>query len=64
MKGIVNWYIDRKKQDNIKGKDGTKLMVFEKDIPLLTILNAGDSVEYGIKKTTEGIGAIKIEKIP
>jgi len=64
MKGIVNWYSDRKKQGYIEGKDGKNVMVYEKDIPFLTLLHAGDPVEYGIKKTTEGIRAIKIKKMP
>ena len=63
MRGIVNWYSDRKKQGFIEGADGTNLMVYEKDIPFLTILHAGDTVEYSIKKTTNGIRAIKIKKV-
>jgi cold shock CspA family protein len=64
MKGIVSWYSDRKKQGFIEGTDGANIMVYEKDIPFLTILHAGDPVEYSIKKTPTGERAIKIKKVP
>lgn len=64
MKGIVNWYSDRKKQGFIEGEDGIGIMVYEKDIPFLTILHQGDPVEYSIKITSDGLKAIKIKKIP
>ena len=64
MKGIVNWYSDKKKQGFIEGSDGKNLMIYEKDIPFLTILHAGDPVEYSIKKTKEGIKAVEIKKVP
>ena len=63
MRGIVNWYNDRKKCGLIEGQDGKNVMVYEKDIPFLTLLHAGDSVEYLIEKTTNGIKAIKIKVI-
>ena len=63
MKGIVNWYSDKKKQGLIEGQDGKNVMVYEKDIPFLTLLHAGDPVEYIIEKTTNGIKAIEIKKI-
>lgn len=63
MKGIVNWYSDRKKCGLIEGLDGGNVMVYEKDIPFLTILHAGDFVEYIVKKTVDGIKANKIKKI-
>lgn len=62
MKGIVNWYSDRKKQGLIEGKDGKNVMVYEKDIPFLTLLHAGDRVEYLVEKTKNGIKAIKIKR--
>jgi len=63
MKGIVNWYSDREKKGFIEGQNGENVMVYEKDIPFLTILHAGDNVEYSIKKTVEGLKAIRIKKI-
>ena len=63
MKGIVNWYSDKEKQGLIEGQNGENVMVYEKDIPFLTLLHAGDSVEYLVKKTTDGIKAIKIREI-
>ena len=61
MKGIVNWYSDRKKCGLIEGENGKNIMVYEKDIPFLTILHAGDCVEYNIKNTQKGLKAIKIK---
>jgi len=63
MKGIVNWYSDRKKCGLIEGDDGKSVMVYERDIPFLTLLHAGDPVEYIMKKTIDGIKAINIKEI-
>jgi len=63
MKGIVNWYSDRKKKGLIEGQDGETVMVYEKDIPFLTLLHAGDLVEYIVKKSVNEIKAINIKKI-
>jgi cold shock CspA family protein len=64
MKGIVNWYSDRKKLGLIEGTDGKNIMVYEKDLPFLTILHAGDHVEYTIEETSIGLKAINIKEIP
>ena len=63
MKGIVNWYSDKEKQGLIEGQNGENVMVYEKDIPFLTLLHADDPVEYVIEKTVNGIKAIKIKEI-
>jgi cold shock CspA family protein len=63
MKGIVNWYSDRMKRGLIEGQNGENVMVYEKDIPFLTILHAGDPVEYIVEKTANEIKAIKIKEI-
>jgi len=63
MKGIVNWYIDRMKRGLIEGQNGENVMVYEKDIPFLTLIHTGDPVEYALEKTDNGIKAIKINKI-
>jgi len=63
MKGIVNWYSDRMKRGLIEGENDENVMVYEKDIPFLTLLHAGDPVEYDLEKTDNGIKAIKINKI-
>ncbi len=62
MKGIVNWYSDRKKCGLIEGNDGENIMIYEKDIPYLTLLHAGDSIEYKVEKTIKGLRAIKIKQ--
>jgi cold shock CspA family protein len=63
MKGIVNWYSDKEKQGLIEGQNGENVMIYEKDIPFLTILHAGDTVEYISEKTSEGLKATKIKEI-
>ena len=63
MKGIVNWYSDKKKQGLIEGENGENVMVYEKDIPFLTLLHAGEPVEYVLEKTSNGTKATKIRKI-
>jgi cold shock CspA family protein len=63
MKGIANWYSDIKKKGLIEEQNGENVMVYEKDIPFLTILHAGDHVRYTIKKTIKGLKATKIKVI-
>ena len=63
MKGVVNWYSDKTKSGLIEGQNGENVMVYEKDLPFLTILHAGDPIEYSIEKTDNGIKAIKIKEI-
>ena len=63
MKGIVNWYSDKKKQGLIEGKDGKNVMVYDKDIPFLTLLHACDYVKYLVEKTENGLKAIQIKEI-
>jgi cold shock CspA family protein len=63
MKGIVNWYSDKKKQGLIEGQNGENVMVYEKDIPFLILLHAGDHVEYLLEKTMNGIKAINIKEV-
>ncbi len=38
-------------------------MIYEKDIPFLTILHAGDIVEYISEKTSQEFKATKIKEI-
>jgi hypothetical protein len=47
----------------VKGQDGKNVMVYEKDIPFLTLLHAGDPVDYLVKKTMNGIKAINIKEV-
>ena len=63
MIGTVNWYSDKKKQGLIEGNNGENVMVYEKDIPFLTLLHSGDPVEYIVEKTSEGLKATKIKEI-
>lgn len=63
MKGIVNWYSDTKKHGLIEGKDGKDIIIYEKDIPFLTILHAGDHVDYSVIKTINGYKVRDIKQV-
>lgn len=63
MKGIVNWYSDTKKHGLIEGINGKDIFIYENDLPFLTILHAGDHVEYSIAKTNNGFKATKLRQI-
>lgn len=63
MKGFVNWYSDTKGHGLIEGEDGKDIMVYEKDLPFLTILHAGDCVEYSIARTIDGTKATRLKQI-
>ena len=63
MKGIVNWYCDKKQQGLIESKNGKDIMVYEKDLPFLTILHSGDHVIFSIVKTINGHKATCIKLI-
>ena len=62
-RGIVNFYGDKKKQGLIEGRNSENVMVYDKDISFLTLLHAGDPVEYIIEKTANEIKVIKIKEI-
>ena len=63
MKGVVNWYSDKKKQGLIEGQNGKNVMIYEKDIPFLTLLHAGDPVDYIVERTSNGPKAKKIREL-
>ena len=63
MKGIVNWYCDKKQHGLIEVKDGKDVMVYEKDLPFPTILHAGDHVIFSIVKTIDGYKAKCVKQI-
>jgi cold shock CspA family protein len=51
MKGIINWYSDKKGYGVIEGKDGRDAIIYERDIPFLLLLPPGDTVENQGNKT-------------
>ena len=63
MRGIVNWYNEGKVIGLIEGSDGKDLVVYRKDIPFLTLLHAGDNVEYTVEKTGDESKARNIKEI-
>lgn len=63
MRGIVNWYSEKKGIGLIEGNDGKDVNVYKKDIPFLTLLHAGDNVEYTVEKTSGEFKARNIKEI-
>ena len=63
MRGIVNWYSERKGIGLIEGNDGKDVVVYKKDIPFLTLLHAADNVEYTVEKTCDEFKAKNIKRI-
>jgi hypothetical protein len=63
MNGTVYWYSHRMKYGLIEGPERNNVMIYEKDIPFLTLLHAGDHGDYILEKRGDGFKAIKIKKI-
>jgi len=63
MKGIVNWYNEAQGKGLICGSDGTDLFVYRSSLDFLTLLHAGDEVEYDVRKTGSALQAINLKTI-
>ena len=63
MKGIVNWYNEQKGLGFVCGEDGNDVFVYRKSIDFLTLLNAGDAVEYDVKNAEQGFNAFNVKKL-
>lgn len=63
MKGTVISYDYKNGYGIILGEDKKEVFVYEKDLDFLTLLDAGDEVEYQIKKTVKGHKAVKVKII-
>ncbi len=63
MKGIVNWYKEKDGYGFITGEDGKDVFVYKKALHFLTLLNAGDMVEYQIQPSNQGSEAVNLKKM-
>jgi len=63
MKGIVNWYNEQKGYGFVSGEDGSDVFVYRKAIDFLTLLNAGDTVEYDVRNAEQGFNAFNVKKL-
>lgn len=63
MKGTVNWYNESQGKGFICGSDGIDLFVYRSSLDFLTLLHAGDDVEYDIRKTGTDLQAVNIKTI-
>jgi len=60
MKGTVNWYNEAQGKGFICGSDGADLFVYQSSLDFLTLLHAGDEVEYDVRKTDKDIRAVNL----
>lgn len=51
------------KEGLICGSDGTDLFVYQSSIDFLTLLHAGDEVEYDVWRTGNGVQAVDLKTI-
>jgi CspA family cold shock protein len=62
MKGKIKWYNERKGYGFIEGEDSKEIFVHRSAIPMGTVLNEDDQVEYEIEETNRGLQAINVKK--
>lgn len=63
MKATVKSYDYKKRYGIILGEDKKEVYVYQKDLDFLTLLDAGDVVEYQIKQTVKGPKAVNVKII-
>ncbi len=63
MKGKVKWFNPRKGYGFIISEDGKEVFVHQTEIPVGTILNEENPVEYEVKKTEKGLEATQLKKL-
>lgn len=61
MKGTVQYWNEQKGYGLIQSEDGRDVLVYKKDLDFLTLLDAGDEVDYEIQQTRQGPRAIHVE---
>jgi|APFre7841882654_1041346.scaffolds.fasta_scaffold08259_2 CspA family cold shock protein len=60
MKGTVNWYNEIQGKGFICGVDGKDLFVYRSSLDFLTLLHAGDEVDYEVRESGDGPQAVNI----
>jgi len=63
MKGTVKWYNFRKGYGFIQGEDDKEVFVHRTALPLGTIIDENDNVEYEIEETDRGLSAKNVKKL-
>ncbi|MBN2603656.1 MAG: cold shock domain-containing protein [Candidatus Thermoplasmatota archaeon] len=63
MKGTIVSYDYKKEFGIILGEDKKEVFVYQKDLDFLTLLDAGDKVEYQIEQSAKGPKAVNLKII-
>ena len=63
MKGKIKWYNERKGYGFIESEDDKEIFVHRTSIPMGTMLNEGDQVEYEIEESDRGPQATNVKKV-
>jgi CspA family cold shock protein len=63
LKGTVKWYSGRKGYGFIQGEDGKDVFVHRSALPIGTILNEGDQVEFSVEESDRGPKAVRIRRL-
>ena len=63
MKGTIKWFNERRGYGFIQSEDETDIFVHRNAIPIGTILDEGDVVEFEIEKSEKGPNATNVKKL-
>ncbi len=63
MDGVVNWYDEKQGRGFITGRDGDDVFVYRSSLDFLTLLHAGDHIEYDVVTTMNGPQAVNVKVI-
>ena len=61
MNGVVNWYDENQGRGFITSRDGNDVFVYRSSLDFLTILHAGDRIEYDVVSTMKGPQAVHVK---
>ena len=61
MDGVVNWYDEQQGRGFITSSDGSDVFVYRTALDFLTLLHAGDHVEYDVAPEPNGPHAINVK---
>ncbi len=63
MNGVVNWYDEKQGCGFITSREGNDVFVYRSSLDFLTILHAGDNIEYDVVSTMKGPQAVNVKVV-